>query len=52
MQRSGQQAAYRQMIEERIAGAERSLLVATGGVNVCRLDKAGRATGGVKERNE
>lgn len=31
-----------------IAAAERALLAATGGENVCRLDKAGRATGGVK----
>jgi|GEM_PF-2280188 hypothetical protein len=53
MQRSDQQAAYRQMIEGRIAGAERSLSVATGGV---KYDEGAlialRAACGVKERNE
>lgn len=35
-------------IEAQIVAAEHALIAATGGENVCRLDKAGRATGGMK----
>lgn len=36
------------VIEAQLAAAEHALLAATGGTNVCQLDKAGRATGGAK----
>ncbi|NTU81650.1 MAG: hypothetical protein HGA45_20100 [Chloroflexales bacterium] len=36
------------VIETQIAAAEHALLAATGGTNVCQLDKAGQATGGAK----
>lgn len=42
------QADILSALDAQIAAAERALLAATGGQNICRLDREGRATGGVK----
>ncbi len=48
MQKDYMEPVLISVAEAQIASAERSLVAATGGENVCRLDKAGQATGGVK----
>lgn len=48
MDASNSQADILSALEGQIVAAERALLAATGGQNVCRLDREGRATGGVK----